>query len=94
MTVDHLLLITTVGALLLVSFFLALLFKGQRHMDKTLDDIKADVIALGGLVARLLAVVGSVPAGTFTAEQQAEINDIDATAKAALATDPNPPATT
>ena len=67
------------------------ILKGQEQIMASLDDIKDDVTKLGALVGRLLAVIGSAPAGTFTPDQQAEIDAIDAAAKATLATDPTPP---
>jgi len=59
-----------------------------------LDDIKANQTKERALVERLIALVQSAPAGTFTADQQAEIDAIVADQQATLAEDPAPPAPT
>lgn len=56
-------------------------------MDNTLDDIKAGQAKERALIEKLLALVTSVPTGTFTPEQQAEINAIVADQTATLAED-------
>lgn len=58
-----------------------------RHMDNTLDDIKNNQAKLRALIEKLLGLLTSVPAGTFTAEQQAEINAIVADQQTTLAED-------
>lgn len=53
----------------------------------SLDDLKAGQAAERTLVEKLLALVQGAPAGTFTPEQQAEIDAIAADQAATLAED-------
>lgn len=57
-----------------------------------LDDIKANQTKERALVEKLLGLIQSAPAGTFTADQQAEIDAIVADQQATLAEDPTPAA--
>lgn len=75
-----------VGALVAIVSSLARLFKGQVRIMAGLDDIKTNQAAEKALIEKLGFVKG-VPAGTFTADQQAEIDQIVADQQATLAED-------
>ena len=73
-------------ALILASgFFTA--FSIGRLMAK-LDDIRDNQTKLHALVDRLIALINSIPPGTLTPEQDAEIDAIAADQAATLAEDP------
>lgn len=74
-------------ALAAVCFLLARLHKGQVRIMAGLDDIKTNQAAEKALIEKLLGFVKGVPAGTFTPEQQAEIDAIVADQAATLAED-------
>lgn len=57
------------------------------HMDNTLDDIKNNQAKERALIEKLLSLITSAPAGTFTPEQQSEIDGIVADQAATLAED-------
>lgn len=58
----------------------------------TLNDVKANEEKLHALVDKLLALVQAAQPGTFTPEQQAELDAIAADQAAVLAEDPSPSA--
>lgn len=55
-----------------------------------LDDIKSNQTKERALVEKLIGLVTAVPAGTFTPDQQAEIDAIVADQTATLGEDPTP----
>lgn len=76
-----------VGALVAIVYSLAHLIEGQAHIMAGLDDIKDNQAKLKALIEKLLGLVKGAPAGTFTTEQQAEIDQIVADQQATLAED-------
>lgn len=56
-------------------------------MDNTLDDIKDNQAKEKALIEKLLGIIASAQPGSFTPEQQAEINAIVASQQATLAED-------
>lgn len=56
-------------------------------MENTLDDIRDNQAKEKALIEKLLGMLAALPAGTLTAEQQAEIDAIVADQKATLAED-------
>jgi len=76
--------------LLDISIQLSRIEEGQVRIMSGLDDIKANQTKERALVEKLLGMIQSAPAGTFTPEQQAEIDAIVADQTATLGEDPSP----
>lgn len=67
---------------------LAQIEKGQQNIMASLDDIKANQSKERALIEKLLGLIAGAAPGTFTPDQQAEIDAIVADQTATLAEDP------
>ncbi len=74
-----------------ISDSLARIEQGQAQIMANLDDLKAGQAKERALIEKLLGLLKAVPAGTFTPDQQAEIDGIFADQAATLAEDTTTP---
>lgn len=73
-----------------MSFQLARIEEQGKDIMSSLDDIKANQTKERALVEKLIGLIQAAPAGTFTPDQQAEIDQIVADQTATLGEDPTP----